>query len=140
VSITSVDQSSLISAAISKDFQLMTFRNYPGLDPDNNYVWWYGGGNPVNFMGFDDPEVNDLLDQGRAAADADERQDIYAQLNEELATEAYMLWASWTQWDVGTGADVHGVVGARPPADSGGSGDYEGLALGNDMALMWREQ
>lgn len=140
VTTTTFDQSQLIQTAIQRDYQAITWRNYPGLDPDNNYVWWYGGGNPVNFMGFDDPEVNDLLDQGRATADPDERQEIYSQLNQEFAKEDYMLWASWTQWDIATAADVHGVVGARPPADSGGNGDYEGLALGNDMALMWREQ
>ena len=140
VTTTTFDQSELIQTAIQRDYQAITWRNYPGLDPDNNYVWWYGGGNPVNFMGFDDPEVNALLDQGRATADPDERQDIYGQLNEEFAKEDYMLWASWTQWDIATDDAVHGVVGARPPSDSGGSGDYEGLALGNDMALMWREQ
>jgi peptide/nickel transport system substrate-binding protein len=140
VTTTTFDQSELIQTAIQRDYQAITWRNYPGLDPDNNYVWWYGGGNPVNFMGFDDPEVNALLDEGRATADPDERQEIYGQLNEEFAKEDYMLWASWTQWDIATDDAVHGVVGARPPADSGGSGDYEGLALGNDMALMWREQ
>ena len=81
VSVTSLDQSSLISTAISKDFQLMTFRNYPGLDPDNNYVWWYGAGNPVNFSGFDDPDVNRLLDAGRATPDPTTRQQIYGELN-----------------------------------------------------------
>jgi hypothetical protein len=49
-----------------------------------------------------------------------------------------MLWASCTQWDVPTGADVHGVFWSSPPEDGGS--DYTGLALGNDMALMWREQ
>jgi hypothetical protein len=38
----------------------MLFRNYPGGDPDINYVWWYGEGNPVNFGGYDDPEINRL--------------------------------------------------------------------------------
>jgi peptide/nickel transport system substrate-binding protein len=140
VTTTTFDQSELINTAIQRDFQMITWRNYPGLDPDNNYVWWYGGGNPVNFMGFDDPEVNDLLDQGRATADPDERQEIYAQLNQELAKEDYMLWASWTQWDVPTDPEVHGVVGARPPSDGEGGSDYTGLALGHDLALMWREQ
>ena len=31
----------------------------------------------------------------------------------------------------------HGVVGARP---TDGSPDYTGLALGHDMAYMWKEQ
>jgi peptide/nickel transport system substrate-binding protein len=136
VSITSLDQSSLISAAISKDFQLMTFRNYPGLDPDNNFVWWYGSGNPVNFSGFDDPDVNRLLDAGRGTPDPSARQEIYGELNRILAERGYFLWSTWTTWAVPMDPAFHGVVGARP---TDGSSDYTGLALGHDMALVWKE-
>ena len=116
---------------------MVTFRNYPGLDPDNLYVWWYGKSNPVNFMGFDDPEVNDLLDRGRETADEGERKTIYEDLNKELNKERYFLWTTWTIWAMPSAPDVHGFVGARGP--DGGS-DYTGLALGVDPALIWREQ
>jgi len=137
VSVTTLEQSSLISAAISKEFQLMTFRNYPGLDPDNNYVWWYGAGNPVNFPGFDDPDVNRLLDAGRATPDRAQRQEIYGELNRLLAERNYLLWSTWVRWAVPMQPDVHGVVGARPGGDSP---DYTGLALGHDTAYLWKEQ
>ena len=144
VSVTSVEQSALITTAIEKNYQGITWRNYPGQDPDNLYVWWYGAGNPVNFMGFDDPEVNELLDQGRVTGDATERQQIYEDLNRELNKEFYQLWASWTIWAVPAASDVHGMVGARPVGEDGvstdGSSDYPGLALGVDPALIWREQ
>jgi len=144
VSVTSVEQSALITTAIEKNYQGITWRNYPGQDPDNLYVWWYGAGNPVNFMGFDDPEVNELLDQGRTTTDAAERQQIYEDLNKELNKEFYQLWASWTIWAVPAASDVHGMVGARPVGEDGvstdGSSDYPGLALGVDPALIWREQ
>jgi peptide/nickel transport system substrate-binding protein len=138
VSTTTFEQSALIQTAIEKSYDALTFRNYPNLDPDNLYVWWYNGdSNPVNFMGFNDPRVNELLDAGRVTADTSRRQQIYQQLNTELARQNYMLWASWTIWAVPMNPDFHGVVGARPP--DGGS-DYTGLALGHDMALMWKEQ
>ncbi len=137
VSIVTYEQSSLISEAIGKNFQLMAFRNFPGLDPDNNYVWWYGQGNPVNFSGYDDPEVNRLLDAGRATDDRAEREQIYTDLNRVLAQEGYYLWTTWTRWAVPTDPAYHGVVGARP---TDGSPDYTGLALGHDMAYMWKEQ
>jgi peptide/nickel transport system substrate-binding protein len=137
VTVTTLEQSALIQRAIEKSYQAITFRNYPGLDPDNDYVWWYDGAkNPVNFMGFSDPEVTSLLDQGRQTADPAAREQIYQELNRELAREHYMLWTSWTIWAVPMGADVHGVVGARPPE---GGEDYTGLALGHDMAYMWKE-
>ena len=139
VNVTTLEQSALITTAIEKNFQAITWRNYPGADPDTLYVWWYGQGNPVNFMGFDDPEVNELLDRGRVTADEAERQQIYEDLNEELNKEKYQLWASWTIWAIPTASDVHGVVGARPP-DTDGDDDYTGLAVGIDPALLWREQ
>jgi peptide/nickel transport system substrate-binding protein len=138
VSTTTFEQSALIQTAIEKSYDALTFRNYPGLDPDNNYVWWYDGqANPVNFMGFNDPEVNRLLDEGRVTPDPAERQRIYQQLNQRLGDQNYMLWSSWTIWAVPMDPDFHGVVGARAP--DGGS-DYTGLALGHDVALMWKEQ
>jgi peptide/nickel transport system substrate-binding protein len=138
VTITTLEQSALIQKAIEKGYQAITFRNYPALDPDTNYVWWYDAAqNPVNFMGFSDPEVSALLDQGRTSADPAERARIYQELNRELAREHYMLWTSWTIWAVPLDDRVHGVVGARPPD---GSPDYTGLALGHDMAHMWKEQ
>jgi peptide/nickel transport system substrate-binding protein len=137
VETTTLEQSALIQKAIEKGYQMITWRNYPGLDPDNLYVWWYGQNNPVNFMGFDDPEVNDLLDRGRETADEGERKTIYEDLNKELNKEHYMLWTTYTIWAMPSAPDVHGFVGARPP--DGGS-DYTGLALGVDPALIWREQ
>jgi peptide/nickel transport system substrate-binding protein len=138
VSTTTFEQSALIQTAIEKSYDALTFRNYPALDPDNLYVWWYNGDeNPVNFMGFNDPEVNRLLDAGRVTADPAQRQQIYEDLNTVLARQRYMLWASWTIWAIPMNPDFHGVVGARPPD---GGPDYTGLALGHDMALMWKEQ
>lgn len=137
VTIVTYEQSSLITEAIAKNFQLMAFRNFPGLDPDNNYVWWYGQGNPVNFSGFDDPDVNRLLDAGRATADPAQREQIYGELDRVLGERGYYLWTTWTIWAVPMTTELHGVVGARPPD---GSPDYTGLALGHDMAYMWKEQ
>jgi len=138
VSVTTLEQSALIQKAIEKGYQAITFRNYPGLDPDDNYVWWYDAkSNPVNFMGFSDPKVNTLLDQGRQTADPAARNRIYQDLNRELAAQHYMIWTSWTIWAVPMNPKVHNVVGARAP--DGGS-DYPGLALGHDMALLWKEK
>ena len=139
VNVTTLEQSALITTAIEKNYQAITWRNYPGADPDVLYVWWYGAANPVNFMGFDDPEVNELLDAGRVTPDPDERRQIYEDLNTELNKEKYQLWASWTIWAIPTAGDVHGVVGARPPGTDGDD-DYTGLALGIDPAFLWREQ
>jgi peptide/nickel transport system substrate-binding protein len=140
-----VDQSELINTAVGGGYEMMTFRNYPGLDPDNLYVWWHSEGaepgtpNLINFMNFEDEEVDRLLDEGRVTADEDEREQIYQDLNRHLAEQNYMLWASWTNWSHPSAADVYNQVGARhPDAPDDGSEDYTGFALGVDPALLWR--
>jgi peptide/nickel transport system substrate-binding protein len=137
VTITTLEQSALIQTAIDGEYQGLTFRNYPGIDPDGMYVWWYGAGNPVNFPRFDDPVVNDLLDRGRSTADPVERRQIYEDLNRRVNEQHYFFWTTWSIWFIPLNPDFHGVTGASPPD---GPSNYTGFALGHDMALMWREQ
>jgi len=139
-----LEQSALIETAVAGGFQMLTFRNYPGFDPDNLYVWWYdANSNPVNFPRIADPEVDRLLDAGRVTADPAEREQIYQDLNRRLNEQYYFLWTTWAIWSVPMDPDFHGVVGARPVDENGASDpelDYTGLAVGHDMALMWKEQ
>ena len=135
VTITALEQAALISTAISGKYQAMVFRNYPGGDPDANYVWWQGGGNPVNFGRFDDPEINALLDEGRATNDKAKRQQIYGDINKEFAKEGYSIWLQWTLWDIGTATDVFGTIGPDLPDDGGAP--FPGLASGHPVTGMW---
>ncbi|HEX7131576.1 MAG TPA: ABC transporter substrate-binding protein, partial [Iamia sp.] len=54
IELQTVQQDALIDNAISGAFDIMGFRNYPGGDPDELYVW-FKGQSPVNFSRFDDP-------------------------------------------------------------------------------------
>ena len=135
VTITALEQAALISTAISGKFQAMVFRNYPGGDPDANFVWWKGGGNPVNFSRFDDPDINALLEKGRATPDKAERQQIYGDINREFAKEGYSIWLQWTIWDIGTATDVNGILGPDLPDDGGAP--FPGLATGHPVSGMW---
>ena len=123
VTLKKMDQATLISRAIAKDYDAMVFRNYPGGDPDLNYVWWYGkngdgtGGNPVNFAGFDDPEVNRLLDEGRSESDPAKRKQIYQDLNRRMATQVFGVWGWYTPWAIVEASNVHGILGPPLPGD-----------------------
>ena len=135
VTITALEQAALISTAISGKYQAMVFRNYPGGDPDANYVWWKGGGNPVNFGRFDDAEINALLDEGRATPDKAKRQEIYGDINKRFASEGYSIWLQWTLWDIATATDVFGTLGPDLPDDAGAP--FPGLASGHPVTGMW---
>ena len=133
VNIDPVEQATLISRAIAGDFQLLSFRNHAGGDPDLQYVWWYGGG-ITNFGKFDDPEINALLDQGRAEADPAKREESYQEINREFGKEVYNVWLNWSVWTIGTQNDVHGMLGPLLPD---GQEPFPGLADGHTLAGAW---
>jgi peptide/nickel transport system substrate-binding protein len=135
VEIVTLDQSAQIESAITGDFQALAWRNHPGGDPDLQYNWWKSG-SPVNFGRFSDPEIDRLLDEGRAVADADEREQIFQDLNQRFSEQFWNLWVYNTPWIVGTAPDVHGVPGEGPNEPE----PFPGLAVGHLAAYMWVEQ
>ena len=114
VNIKTSDQAQLINDAIGGKFQAMTFRNYPGGDPDTQYVWWYGG-SPVNFGRFNDPVINKLLDEGRTSADPAKRKEIYEDINRRFAEQVWSVWAWFTPWAIVEQPNVHGILGPTLP-------------------------
>ena len=130
-------QSELIDRAISGDYQAMTFRQYPGGDPDSQYVFWTND-SPVNFGRIEDDTLTGLMEQGRVSSDEAERTKIYEDVNRRFASEGYALWQWWTTWDIGTSPIVYGILGPDLP-DSGGK-PFQGLAGGHPVTSMWIDQ
>jgi len=137
VKIQTVDQTTLVSDAISGVFQAMTFRRHPGGEPDLQYIWWYGGNNPVNFARIDDPEINRLLDEGRSNPDPGARSGVYADISRRFASQVWNVWLNYTPWAVAMSQDVHGVLSVELP--DGGGKPFTGLATGHPLAGMWRD-
>ena len=68
VSLKQVEQAALINTALGGDWQAIAWRNHPGGNPDSQYVWWHSS-MPTNFGGIDDPQMDELLERGRATDD-----------------------------------------------------------------------
>src|SRR5690606_27761192 len=100
VEFETVPEANLIDRAITGDFQAASFRNQPGDDPDMNYMWWYGKGNPVNFARFDDPVINDALVKGRSEPDEEKRRQLYEGLHKQMAAEVYYAYNWYVPWAV----------------------------------------
>ncbi len=149
VSIVKRDQAALIDDAIGKKYQAMLFRNYPGGDPDINYVWWYGAKtNPVNFSGYDDATINQLLDEGRSEPDQTKRAEIYKQVNQEFGKQVWSMWSWYTPWAIVEKSNVHNVLGPPLPGDDPSKAGQEttddpalqpftGLATGHSLLGLW---
>ena len=116
VGLRTEDQSAAINDAIVGNFTALGWRNHPGGDPDAQYSWWKGG-SPVNFNHFDDPVINQLLDQGRVETDPAKRAVIYQNLNREFSKQLYNLWSWQASWTIAASKDVHGLLG--PPLPDG---------------------
>jgi len=144
VSLSQTEQTQYINDAIGKNYQIQGWRNHPGSDPDTQYVWWHCSNappdpcdNPINFSGFNDPVINDLLDKGRTEIDPAKRKGYYEDLNREFAKAAWSLWGQWVIWAIGTAPNVHGIMGPDLPD---GSKPFPGLATGHPMTGIWIEQ
>ncbi|CAN5741263.1 ABC transporter substrate-binding protein [soil metagenome] len=141
--INQLDQAALINAAIGKSYQAMLFRNYPGGDPDQMYLWYYStdetgeAPNLVNFAGVDSPEVDRLLDEGRSESDPDAREQIYQDLNREFGEQVHGIWLAYTVWAIVERANVHGILGPELPD---GSQPNPGLATGHSLLGLWIDQ
>lgn len=134
VEIAPIEQATLISTAITGDYEAISWRNHGGADPDEQYIWWYGG-SPLNFGKFDDPEIDALLDEGRSATDAERRSAVYEAVNREFGAEAYDQWTNWTEWSIGSQLDIGGIEGPELPD---GSPPFPGLTSGIPVAGLWR--
>ncbi len=154
------DQAAQINDAIGKKYQAMDFRNYPGGDPDLNYVWWFSGEtgadgkfapNPVNFSGINDPEVDRLLTEGRSEPDAAKRKAIYRDLERRMAGQVHGLWRWFTPWAIAEASNVHDILGpplpgvdaSKPAAastDDQTRQPSKGLATGHSLLGLWIDQ
>jgi peptide/nickel transport system substrate-binding protein len=136
VALERVDQPTEINRGLGGDFDVLFWRLHPGEDPDTQYTWWYGG-YPTNFNHFADPELDRLLDLGRASTDEAERVAAYEDVNRRFSEQQYNVWKWYTDWTVATSADVHGVLGPELPD---GSAPFPLLAGLHPTLGIWIEE
>jgi ABC-type transport system substrate-binding protein len=58
-----------IRRAFARDYQIMLFRWAGGTDPDKNVYQFFHSKGGINLVGFNDPEMDRLLEAGRATID-----------------------------------------------------------------------
>ncbi len=139
LTINTIEQSALISTAITGEFDIVGWRNHPGGDPDEQYNWWVSG-SPVNFGRIDDPMIDKALNDGRSETDPAKRKEIYEGLNKRFASQYYNIWANWTEWTIGAQPKVHGFDVKEQPKLPDDSDPFPGLATGHPVLGLWVEK
>jgi peptide/nickel transport system substrate-binding protein len=141
--VKTVDESQGINDVIGKQFQATAWRNHAGFDPDTEFVWWHCDNktgpcdNLVNFGAFNDPVINQALEDGRSATDVAQRTKDYETINRQFAKQVYDAWGWYSDWTIPAQNNVHGI-GNLPLLD--GSAPFPGFTSGIDPAGVWVSQ
>ena len=130
------DQSTVISQALSREFDIIMWRGHMGVDPDVNWVNWMPG-MPGNFGGLDDPGITERMTSGRSAVDEGTRRELYQAVSEIFAEELYALWNWYTDWSYVSVPEVHGLASDSLPDGEAGQGLRWGWSR---WAEVWTDQ
>jgi peptide/nickel transport system substrate-binding protein len=102
--IDQTEQGQYITRALVGDFQIFAWRNFGGLNPDRNYVWWLSAfaidapGVALNFGRIKDPDIDKALTTIRQSGDPAARKAAAETINKTFGSKVYNLWTAWTLW------------------------------------------
>jgi peptide/nickel transport system substrate-binding protein len=122
VKIRAIEWASFISRFINTgDFDVVILGWGLGLDPDQYNIWHSSQQAPgqFNFVGYNNPTVDRLLEQGRTEFDPDKRMKIYHQFAETLLADSPIVYLSAGYGLTAIHKRVQGIANPPPPAGVG---------------------
>lgn len=129
-------EADLINRSISGKYDISTFRNQPGDDPDSNHHWWSAG--PLNFGRFQDKIIEDNLEKGRVTKDRAVRREAYEEVSRRLVSQVYNYYLWYSPWAVAEASNVHGIIGPTLPASDAEPSTR--LVTGHPLLGVWIDQ
>ena len=89
------DSVQLVRTAGLREYQVMGYRWQGGIDPDRNVYNFFHSKGTANRTGYSNPEMDKLLDAGRATTDPAQRLSTYRQVNNLLARDLPYLYLAY---------------------------------------------
>ena len=100
-------------------FQVVTWRQFGSVDPDNEVVWLEcataEGFITLNWVRWCNPERDELLYAQRATDDLDERVEIWRQIQVEMNESYAYIFTTHTNWTIGHQDRVRNLCGPTGP-------------------------
>ena len=90
--IEQVDQTTVVTRAFMRQFQLTPWRIIDLADPDPQMYANFHTGSPVAFANYSDPELDRLLEHARVTADRAQRSEDYCAISRLINREAIWFW------------------------------------------------
>ncbi|MFW5432131.1 MAG: peptide-binding protein [Methylophilaceae bacterium] len=122
VKIRAIEWASFISRFINTgDFDVVILGWGLGLDPDQYNIWHSSQQAPgqFNFVGYSNPKVDKLLEQGRIEMNPDKRMKIYHAFAKELLNDSPIVYLSAGYGLTAIHKRIQGVADPVPPAGVG---------------------
>lgn len=122
VKIRAIEWASFISRFINTgDFDVVILGWGLGLDPDQYSMWHSSQQAPgqFNFVGYNNPKVDQLLEQGRTEFNPDKRMKIYHEFAETLLEDTPIVYLSAGYGLTAIHKRVQGIANPTPPAGVG---------------------
>ncbi len=113
VEIKPVDQTQLVKEALTREFQVTGWRIIDLADVDPQMFANFFSKSPINFSGYNNPEVDRLLMVGRTQLDEKVRRDAYCGVLKHLNDDVVWLWNGSNIDFAITRNNVHGIPGLR---------------------------
>ena len=141
VTVKTTEQAQFISDAVLGNYQVNLWRQFGGVDPDVDAVWWYsanaGDGSPqggltLNIARNKDPQIDAALNQGRETTDQATRKQAYDALQQRFTADLPYIWLNHALWAVAADNHVRGITNGplpdgEPSLPVGGAGDFGGV-------------
>lgn len=122
VKIRAIEWASFISRFIKTgDFDVVVLGWGLGLDPDQFNIWHSSQQAPgqFNFIGYHNPTIDKLLEQGRTELDPDKRMKIYHEFSKLLLEDCPIVYLSAGYGLSAIHKRIHGIANPVPPAGVG---------------------
>lgn len=122
VTIRSLEWASFLSRFIhTGDFDVVILGWGLGLDPDQFSMWHSSQQAPgqFNFIGYNNPEIDQLLEQGRLEFDPEKRMKIYHEFAKVLLEDSPIVYLSAGYGLTAMHKRVQGIINPIPPAGVG---------------------
>lgn len=122
IRIRSIEWASFITRFIKTgDFDAVVLGWQLGLEPDQYGIWHSSQQKPgqFNFIGYNNPKVDKLLEQGRSEFDPDKRMHVYHQFAEALYEDSPIVYLSAGYGLTAIHKRVQGIMNPVPPAGVG---------------------
>lgn len=122
VQIRAIEWASFISRFIKTgDFDAVVLGWSLSLDPDQFSIWHSSQNQPgqFNFIGYNNPTIDQLLEQGRLELNADKRMKIYHEFSKVLLEDSPIVYLSAGYGLTAIHKRVKGIDSPAPPAGIG---------------------